>query len=295
MSARRRTQAILRHLAPAVVAALVVCPSASAWGDDVPTADEAVEKARALVRQGHQADAETYLAELVHEEGGPLARDANVLMEAARLSSSAETSRAYAARVVRRTRDSDMLESAHTLMGDSYFAENLYQKAAHEYGLAARHGSVRGAGPADLKRARSILASGDAGAAVEAYLSIVAAGATQGGTTPVAEVELATALLAAGRPEEAALQFESTVRTYEESDVRPRALAGAAQSHEAVGADSLAVAALRLLVSDHPDSYEAVLARERLRDYALSDTTGLFAVTADSTALDAGTQVPPER
>ncbi|MFH1689493.1 MAG: tetratricopeptide repeat protein [Candidatus Eisenbacteria bacterium] len=295
MSARRRIRGIPPRRSLVVAAAVVICIAPPAWSDDVATAGEAVEKARALARQGHQSDAEAYLAELVREEGGPLAGDATVLLEAARLSSSAEDSRTYAARAIERTRSSALLEAAHTLIGDSYFAESLYVSASHEYEQAARHSSDRGSGPADLKRARSILASGDAGAAVEAYRAIVGLGATPGETTPLAEVGLATALLAAGRPEEAAEQFEATARIYVESEMRPQALAGAAQSRDATGADSLAVAALRRLLSDHPDSYEAVLARERLRNYSFPDSTAVLGDTADTTALETGTPVAPER
>ncbi|MFH1864331.1 MAG: tetratricopeptide repeat protein [Candidatus Eisenbacteria bacterium] len=295
MSARRRIRGIPPRRSLAVAAALVVCLAAPAWSDDVPTAEEAVEKARALARQGHQSDAEAYLAELVREDNGPLAGDATVLLEAAWLSTSAEDSRTYAARAIERTRSSAMLEAAHMLIGDSYFAESLYVSASHEYEQAARHSSDRCAGPADLKRARSILASGDAGAAVEAYRAIVGSGATPGETTPFAEVGLATALLAAGRPEEAAEQFEATARVYAESEIRPQALAGAAESHDATGADSLAVVALKRLLSDHPDSYEAVLARERLRSYSFPDSTVLLGGTADTTALMTGTPVAPEQ
>jgi tetratricopeptide (TPR) repeat protein len=148
--------------------------------------------------------------------------------------------------------------------------------------------SKRGPGLADLKRARSILAGGDAGAAVEAYRAIADWGATPGELTPVAEVGLARALLAAGRAPEAAEQFERTARVYENRETRVRALAGAAESHEAAGADAEAVAALALLVSDYPDSYEAVLARERLRTYSLPDSTLLYGDAPDTTALPGG-------
>ena len=79
---------------------------------------------------------------------------------------------------------------------------------------------------------------------------------------------------------------------YEKREVRVRALAGAAESHEAAGADAEAVAALALLVSDYPDSYEAVLARERLRTYSLPDSTLLYGDAPDTAALLPGD--PPE-
>jgi hypothetical protein len=284
MSARRRIVTLAAH-ATLAATALTLCLAARAWCDDVPTPAEACEKARALVRQGHDTDAETYLTDLVEQENGAHAENAMVLLEAARLSSSAEFCREYAARAIERTRNDALLEAAHMLRGDSYFAESLYLSASHEYNEAAKHSSKRGPGPADLKSARSILAAGDAGAAVEAYRAIADWGATPGEFTPVAEVGLAQALLAAGRAPEAAEQFERTARVYDDMEVRVRALAGAAESHEAAGADAEAVAALALLVSDYPDSYEAVLARERLRTYSLPDSTLLYGDAPDTTAL----------
>jgi len=287
MSARRRIVTLTAR-ATLTATALTLCLAAPAWCDDVPTPEEACEKARALVRQGHDTDAQAYLADLVGEENGAHAANAMVLLEAARLSSSAEVCRMYAARAIDRTRNDALLEAAHMLRGDSYFVESLYLSASHEYAKAAKHSSKRGPGLADLKGARSILAAGDAGAAVEAYRAIADWGATPGELTPVAEVGLAQALLAAGRAPEAAEQFERTARVYENREVRVRALAGAAESHEAAGADAEAVAALTLLVSDYPDSYEAVLARERLRTYSLPDSTLLYGDAPDTTALPGG-------
>lgn len=295
MSARRRkpSEAVARVALTAAV--LTLCLAAPAWCDDIPTPEEAVEKARALVRQGQQSDAEVYLSELVSEEDGPHAGNAIVLMEAARLADSAELVRAYAARAIERTRRDAILEAAHMLRGDSYFAENLYITASQEYEAAARHSSRRGPGPAELKRARSILAAGDAGAAVEAYRAIAEWGATPGEITPIAEIGLARALLAAGRTAEAAEQFDITARVYEEAEVRVRALAGAAESHEASGADSAAIAALKRLLADHPDSYEAVLARERLRTYSFAESTLLYDEASDTTAARGDTLESPEQ
>jgi len=294
MSARRTPSTAVARVA-LTAAALTLCLAATAWCDDIPTPEEAVEKARALVRQGQQSDAEVYLSELVSEEDGPHAGNAIVLMEAARLAGSTELVRAYAARAIERTRRDAILEAAHMLRGDSYFAENLYVTASQEYGAAARHSSLRGPGPADLKRARSILAAGDAGAAVEAYRAIAEWGATPGAITPIAEIGLARALLAAGRTAEAAEQFETTARVYEEAEVRVRALAGAAESHEASGADSAAVAALKRLLADYPDSYEAVLAREELRTYSFADSTLLSGGEPDTTAARDDTLESPEQ
>jgi hypothetical protein len=290
MSARRKPSRAAAR-ATLATAALTLCLAAQVWCGEIPTPEEAVAKARALVRQGHQTDAEAYLEDLVGEEDGAHAGNATVLLEAARLSTSAEVCRIYAARAIKKTRSDAPLEAAHMLRGDSYFAESLYISASREYEEAASHSSKQGPGLADLKRARSILAAGDAGAAVEVYRAIADWGATPGEITPVAQVGLARALLAAGRPEEAAEQFETTASVYAENEIRVRALAGAAESHEAAGADTAAVAALELLVSDYPNSYEAVLARERLRTYSLPDSTLLYGEAPDTTALPGD---PPE-
>ncbi|MCK4409698.1 MAG: hypothetical protein KAW67_06405, partial [Candidatus Eisenbacteria sp.] len=294
MSARREPSAAVARAA-LTAAAFTLCLAAPAWCGDIPTPGEAVEKARALVRQGQQSDAEAYLAELVSEEDGRHAGNALVLLEAARLFDSAEESRAYAARAIERARGDALLEAAHMLRGDSYFAENLYISASQEYEAAAKHSSKRGPGLADLKRARSILASGDAGAAVDAYRAIANWGATPEEITPVAEVGLAQALLAAGRTAEAAEQFERTGRAYEERQIRVPALAGAAESHEAAGADAAAVAALKRLLADYPDSYEAVLARERLRTYSFPDSTLLYGEDPDTTAARGDPPESPEQ
>ena len=282
MSARARTAGAPSVVA-AVAAALVLLVTAGAFGDDEPTAEEAVERARALVRQGQQADAEEYLATLVREEGGPHARDPEVLLEAARLSTSGAACRAYAQRAIENTRDSSVIEAARMLMGDSYFAESLYLSASIEYEHAARHASQRGPGEADLKRARSILASGDAGAAAEAYREIADWGATPNEVTAEADVGLGRALLEAGRPIEAAEQFETAARIHEDGGIRRRALKGAAESHEASGHHAEAVAALELLLAGYPDSYEGVLAREKLRTYAVPDSSALLGDAPDTT------------
>ena len=294
MSARRRPSTVVARVT-LTVAAFALCLAAPARCDDIPTPEEAIEKARALVRQGQQSDAEAYLAELVSEEDGPHAGNAIVLMEAARLASSTELVRAYAARAIERTRRDALLEAAHMLRGDSYFAENHYLSASQEYEAAAKYSSQRGPGIADLKRARSILAAGDAGAAVEAYRAIAGWGATPGEITPVAEIGLGQALLAAGRTAEAAEQFERTARVYDEREIRVRALAGAAESHEASGADAAAVAALKRLLADYPDSYEAVLAREGLRTYSFADSTLLYGEGPDTTAARGDTLESPEQ
>ena len=154
MSARRGPVTAAAR-ATVTAAAFTLFLAAPAWCGGVPAPEEAVEKARALVRQGHQSDAEAYLAELVREEDGPHAGNAIVLLEAARLATSSEDCRIYAARAIDRTRSDAVLEAAHMLRGDSYFAESLYISASQEYEEAARRSSERGPGLADLKRARS--------------------------------------------------------------------------------------------------------------------------------------------
>ena len=61
-------------------------------------------------------------ADLVDDDG-PLAREAEVLLEAARLAATAEQSRDYAARAIGRTRNSGLLYAAHILRADALFAD----------------------------------------------------------------------------------------------------------------------------------------------------------------------------
>ena len=84
---------------------------------------------------------------------------------------------------------------------------------------------------------------------------------------------MARALLAANRTEEAAERFERTAADYPDHESRAAALAGAAESREALEDEESVVRWLTALVAEYPDSYEAVLARERLRGRALPDTT----------------------
>ncbi|MBN2566326.1 MAG: tetratricopeptide repeat protein, partial [Candidatus Eisenbacteria bacterium] len=82
---------------------------------------------------------------------------------------------------------------------------------------------------------------------------------------PPAELGLATALLEAGRPEEAGRLFERVAEANPEHDLRAQALAGAAESYLTEGDIAAAARALGRVAQDYPDSYEAVVARERLR------------------------------
>ena len=275
-SPRRRMkprQASALRRAGALVLLLALGTAGAALGDSAPTAREALEKARALERAGHAEEAVEYLSGLVDGEDAPLRDEAEVLLEAARLSRSPEKSRAYAARAIEHTRSSAVVEAARLLRGDSFFAEGLYLSAATEYGEAAKHSRERGTSVGDLKRAASLLAAGDAGAAADAYRRIAQSGATPGEATPRAQLGLARALLTAGRAAEAAEEFEVVARVYKDHGLRVQALAGTAECYEALGEARRAADALTALVTEYPNSYEAVLAREKLRRRALADTT----------------------
>jgi tetratricopeptide (TPR) repeat protein len=252
------------------VAALFV----TAGADDAPDASEAIEQARALARDGYTEHAEAYLLDLVATDGGPLADEPEVLLEAARLASDVTVARSLAFRAIEHTRSSRIVHAARLLRGDSYFAEGLYLTAAVEYEEAAKHAPGRGAAAADLKLARSILASGDPESAVETYEDIVAGSSPDDGLRPEAELGLATALLEAGRAEEAARRFEQAAEAHPDHQLRARALFGAARSVATLGDIARAAELFGQLVETYSDSYEAVLARERLRELepALSDT-----------------------
>lgn len=266
MAASRRTDRALTAAVAAAAFLLALGAFAPALCDDTPSPQEAIEKARSLEKSGYRAEARLYLEELVAEDG-PLAREAEVLLEAARLAETGEESRAYAARVIDRTRNARLLYAAHVLRGDSLFAEGLYLGAAQEFEKAARYSPDGEEGEAELRHARSLLASGDTAAAIEAFRGVAEGGAVPTDVTPHGQLGLARALLTAGHSTEAAELFELIASTYPDHELRPRALAGAAEGHETAGADSAAIAALERLLEEHPESYEATLARDRLRTY----------------------------
>lgn len=273
---RRTIQALF------LTAALALASAAPA--DDVPTPAQAIESARALERSGLPGEAVTYLAGLVDGEEAPLAENAEVLLEAARMATSVEEARGYARRAVGQTRSSHTLTAAHMLIGDSLFAERLYLAAAREYEEAARHSPERGPGEADLRRAQCLLASGDPLAAEEAFADVAGWGSVPVGVALYAQLGQARSALVAGRSEEAAALFERTARASEDPKLTAGSLLGAAEAHRAAGNRDGALSALRSLVEGFAGSYEAALAGEWLRTYPEPDTT---AVAPDTTAPEA--------
>ena len=256
--------AVTLLLAPAVV---------SRCSDESPTPAEAIEKARALEKSGLPDEAFLYLSPLIEPESGDLARNAEVILEAARLAPSVPTTQELAARAIERTRNSSIIHAAHMMLGESLYAQRLYGAAASHFFEAARHSDRRGPGAADLRYADCLLASGDAVSAVEAFREAAESGAVPGPTSSLAQLGLGRSLLAAGRAAEAAEEFERAVRTLSDESAKARGLAGAAEAYEAAGDDQSARKALEALVDEHPGSYEAVLARNKLRAYAAADTT----------------------
>ncbi len=261
-AARRNATRLAPFTAALGAAFLIALATAPSVADDPPTSAQAIERARALKEDGFVEEAETYLRELVDTERS-LARDAEVLLELARLTGDPDEAAALASRAIERTRDARIIVAAHTLRGDVLYASGIYMAAAGEYGAAARHGSTPGARKAALWQAASLLAAGDATTAIEEYRVVAEEGATPDELTPLAKLGMGRALLAAGRPAEAAAEFDHVAETYPDDDVRIRALAGAAESHQAAGAPVVALRALEMLASEFPHTLEGVLARER--------------------------------
>lgn len=280
----------LEQAGVALLAVAFALIASSAQSDDAVSAREALEKAGALGRDGHWEEARAYLADLVAEDGGPLAQEAEVLLEAARLAAAAEEVRALAVRAVDSTRSAPLLHAAHLLLGDSYFAEGLYLTAAGQYELAARYAPARDPETADLKRARSLLASGDTEAAIEAYESMIESSDATDAERPAAMLGLGISLLEAGRAAEAAYQLERTAEAHREHPLRVKALSAAARSHAALGDVQRSARALERLIDEYPDSYESVPAREELRKLApaLADSTA----PADTTAPGQADSLP---
>lgn len=225
---------------------------------------EAIEEARALERDGHIREAESYLRGLVSTDDD-LARNAEVLLELARLTPSAEESLNLVQRALSRTRDGVLVSRATELRGDYLYALGRYVEAGAAYEEASTHASREVSDWILLKRAASLLALGDASAAVEAYGDLAGEGSVPSEVTPWAVVGLGQALLAAGDAERAAAEFDRVAGGYPRHDARPRALFGAAQAHNLAGNVEAARGALNEILAGYPGTFEAVLARDDLR------------------------------
>jgi TolA-binding protein len=259
MPASGRTRG--RLSAAALAAAAVLCFGAGATAQETTTATEAVERARALERQGLLDEAALYLHELVLGVG-PLSEEPEVLIELARLTPDVDAAMQYLDAAMEKTRDARLLAGAHRMRGDFLFMQGRYEDAVLEYGRGAEHAGGPAAHALMLRRAASLLASGDASRAADAYLALVEGGGVSEGVAPWAELGLARAHLARGKLGEATAQFERVVEEYPDHGVRAHALAGAVECHVAAGRDSAAAAFLGDLESNYPSSYEAVLARD---------------------------------
>ncbi len=264
MSAETTTRARLRSAVALAAAVLVAVTAGAAAADEAVTSAQAVERARALERAGLLDEATHYLRGLILENRS-IARDAPVLLELARLTNDLGEAAELAQRAITRTRDSKLLLTAHVLKGDLLSARGLYLAAALEYERAAASRSTDGADEALLKRAGSLLAAGDAQVALEAYRELAADGATGETAVPLAELGIGRALLRAGKPGDAAREFERIIATYADPDVRIRALAGAAASHEDANNTAAAILHFTMLSEEFPESFEGILAEERAR------------------------------
>jgi tetratricopeptide (TPR) repeat protein len=254
-------EARMARSAAALAAAAVLWLFAAAPAEEAVSSSEAVEKARALERQGFVDEAILYLRELVLE-AGPLAEDPNVLLELGRLTPDVDTAIEYVELAMARSRDPDVLARAHQTRGDFLFMQGRYAEAAVEYEEGARHGSAPDAYALELRRAASLLASEDASRAADGYRALAGRADAPGEGAPWAELGLARALLARGDLDGATVQFERVVEEFPDHGVRPHALAGAVECHAAAARDSAAAAFLAVLDSEYPASFEAVLARD---------------------------------
>ncbi len=256
----------------ALAAAFIAVAALAASAQDDPSPREAVEKARALEGHGFVEEARHYLEELVGGDA-PAGRDPEVVLELARLTPSADEAIELVDGVIHRARDARALAAAHALRGDFLYAQGRYLEASAEYEKAARLAEGAEEDRALLMRARSLLAAGDASAAADAFRELAEKGGVPGESTPWAELGLGQALLLRGDALEAAAQFERTAAAYPDHDVRPLALAGAAESRLVAGEPDAARAALGTIVEEYPGTFEAVLADHRLSQLAAADTT----------------------
>jgi len=263
---------ITQRLLFAAAVTLFLCAAVPAFPQDRTTAPEAIQKARALERQGFLEEAALYLHDLVLE-AGPLAEHPDVLLELARLTPDVDAAIQYVDLAMARSRDEGVLVRAHRTRGDFLFMQGRYGEAALEYEQGARHAAGAEGYALELRRAASLLASDDASRAGDAYRELTERGDAPDEHAPWAELGLARALLARGDLEEATLQFEHVVEAFPDHGVRPHALAGAVECHVVAASDSSARAFLSLLEDAYPASYEAVLARDLLETtVAMRDT-----------------------
>ena len=132
MPASRGSNARLRltRFAAAICAVALASPLNAA-----PRPEEAIEAARALERDGHVAEAELYLRELVATDAD-LARNASVLLELARLTPSIEECLSLTERALERTRDGELTSRALELQGDYLYAAARYSEACAAYEAA---------------------------------------------------------------------------------------------------------------------------------------------------------------
>lgn len=248
---------------PLIVLACVIALAGQPAGAQTRPA-EAIEAARALERDGHAAEAELYLRELVANDNG-LSRDASVLLELARLATSASESLSLIESALARTRDPELVTTALELRGDYLYAGGRYLEASAAYEQASSNAPRQRVDWILLKRASSLLALGDASAAAEAYEELASGGGVPGEVTPWAVLGLGQALIAGGNAEAAAVEFERAATAYPGHAVRPQALFGASRAHVLAGDRRAARAALETLLAEYPGTLEAVLAREDLR------------------------------
>lgn len=259
---------VLATLAVAVATCLLasVRPSAARSGADL------IESARSLEREGVPDQAERALRGAMAEDQ-ELARDAAVLLELARITEASGDIPDLLDRAVARTRDARLLAEAHRLKGDYLFMEGQYLAASDEYALASRHASRSVPDVAALRRATSFLAAGDISRAAQAYGELASKGSAPGELTPWAELGLARATLLGGDATNAAARFEDVARTFADRDVRLDALVGLWESREAAGDLSGTRVAIEALTSEYPGTFEAVLAREKLRVLEVAGAT----------------------
>jgi len=268
------------------VVAILAATAQSASPDQEPVEPRvAIEKARALERDGLPDEAYVYLYELVgtHED---LARDATVLIELSRLSPTADESVELLEAAVEAARSAETVVRARRDLGDYLYARGSYMEAAEQYASAAGRAGEPERGFLLVKRADSILSAGDAGAAVDEYRELKERGKAPDEATPWAALGLGRALIVKGDYLGAAVEFETFADTYVEHEARARALSGAAEARAAAGDFAAARSALNLLVAEYPGTHEAVLARQDLRTLP-ADSMSVVPEPASGAADDA--------
>lgn len=146
----------------------------------------------------------------------------------------------------------DRIPQLLCLLGDAYYADEQYPRAAEKYLAAEALAENQWSAPATLGAADALLASGQPEAAVAHYRRFLEK-APGSPTAPQARVQLGIALARANNPAGAARELEAAVAAAPDAPWLPRALMELASAQAQAGNPGAAVGTYLRVVDDYPD------------------------------------------